>query len=84
MSLTNAIAFPFADYLENDPLGRAEWLKIIAVIVGKEDVAEQWFNGIVERYNSLKDNCIDINNRPEVFQTFLLKDNGTYLEEEVI
>ncbi len=67
LSLTNAIAFPFADYLENDPLGRAEWLKIIAVIVGKEDVAEQWFNGIVERYNSLKNKCLDINDRPEVF-----------------
>lgn len=67
LSLTGAVMFPFADYLENDPLGRAEWLKIIGILVGKEDHAEQWFNDIEESYNSLRDKCSDITDKPVVF-----------------
>ncbi len=38
------------DYLETSPLGRAEWMKFIALFLGKEEEARSWFSGIEERY----------------------------------
>lgn len=65
--LTGAVMFPFADYLENHPLGRAEWLKLIGYLTCREKDTDKWFNDIVIRYNSLKNICQDVDNRPTVF-----------------
>ena len=66
--LTGAVMFPFADYLENHPLGRAEWLKVIGYLTCREKDTDKWFNDIVTRYNSLKLNCeIFASDRPTVF-----------------
>lgn len=65
--LTGAVMFPFADYLENHPLGRAEWLKLIGFITCREKDAEKWFDNIVSRYESLKSICQDVDRRPTVF-----------------
>ena len=65
--LTGAVMFPFADYLENHPLGRAEWLKVIGFMTCREKDTDEWFNGIVTRYESLKNICQNIENRPTVF-----------------
>ena len=65
--LTGAVMFPFADDLENHPLGRAEWLKVIGFLTCREKDADEWFNGIVTRYESLKKLCESIENRPTVF-----------------
>lgn len=43
------------DYLETDPLGKAEWLVAIGELYGKRRVAERIFDGIAGRYNGLKD-----------------------------
>ncbi len=32
--------FPFADYMENTPLGRAEWIRVIGILAGCEDKAD--------------------------------------------
>ena len=65
--LTGAVMFPFADYLENHPLGRAEWLKVIGFLTCREDDTDMWFNDIVTRYNSLKKLCENVDYRPTVF-----------------
>lgn len=65
--LTGAVMFPFADYLENHPLGRAEWLKLIGYLTCREKDAGAWFDGIVSRYDSMKKACENIENRPTVF-----------------
>lgn len=65
--LTGAVMFPFADYLENHPLGRAEWLKVIGYLTCREKDTDKWFDDIVSRYDSLKNICQNVENRPTVF-----------------
>ena len=65
--LTGAVMFPFADYLENHPLGRAEWLKLIGFLTCRENDTDKWFKDIVSRYDSLKNICMNVENRPTVF-----------------
>lgn len=42
------------DWLETNPLGRAEWIKFIGLFIGKEKMADSIFNIIVANYDSLK------------------------------
>lgn len=44
-----------ADYLEDDPLGRAEWVVAFGALVGQMDRAREIFAGVDERYNELKE-----------------------------
>ncbi|MBP8958994.1 MAG: ABC transporter substrate-binding protein [Bacteroidales bacterium] len=56
-----------ADYLEETPLGRAEWIKMFGALFCLQDKADSIFNNIESEYNKLKlyiDNKID--SRPEV------------------
>lgn len=43
------------DYLEEDPLGKAEWLVAIGEIIGKRKKGEKFISDISGRYNSLKE-----------------------------
>lgn len=43
-----------ADYLETDPLGKAEWIKVIGALYSKEDMADSIFKTIEDEYNRLK------------------------------
>ena len=65
--VTGAILFPFADYLETTPLGRAEWIRVIGILCGCPDKADEWFNAIEQRYGALKTLCADVKDRPTVF-----------------
>jgi len=65
--LTGAVMFPFADYVENHPLGRAEWLKVIGFLTCREKDTEKWFDSIVTNYKSIKSLCKNVENRPTVF-----------------
>lgn len=67
LRVTGAMLFPFADYLETTPLGRAEWIRIVGMMTGRRDDADAWFNDIETRYDALKDLCADVENRPTVF-----------------
>ncbi len=42
------------EYLETDPLGRAEWMVVLAEIIGDRKRGEQAFREICRRYDSLK------------------------------
>jgi len=43
-----------ADYMEQTPLGRAEWIKFYGALVGKEREADSIYNAVTEAYNTLK------------------------------
>lgn len=43
-----------ADYLETDPLGKAEWLKLFGALYCKEELADSIFDSELEAYNSIK------------------------------
>ena len=43
-----------ADFLEKTPLGRAEWIKFIALFYGREQQAGKFFAQIKDRYQTLK------------------------------
>ena len=58
---------PFFDFMEADPLGRAEWIKFTALFFGKEKLANEIFDTIVTKYNSYKKLTFDIECRPTVF-----------------
>ena len=67
LKVTGAVLFPFADYLESTPLGRAEWIRIVGLMAGCRDRADAWFDDIERRYNELKDWCAEVPERPTVF-----------------
>lgn len=58
---------PFADYLENDPLARMEWMKVVGLLTGREHDTELWFDSVVVKYQELKALCQDVSYRPTVF-----------------
>jgi len=43
-----------ADYLENNPLGKAEWIRFMGALFCKEELADSIFAGIEKEYNKLK------------------------------
>ena len=67
LKVTGAVLFPFADYMENTPLGRAEWIRVIGILAGCEDKADAWFDDIEARYNALSGLCAEVESRPTVF-----------------
>ena len=64
---TGITLIPHLGYKELDPLGQAEWVKYIAMFIGKEKEAEQFFEGVEKRYLELKQKVADIKERPSVF-----------------
>lgn len=42
------------DWMEQSPLGKAEWIKLYGALFGKEDLAKELFDKIVESYNQAK------------------------------
>ncbi|MBW6481794.1 MAG: ABC transporter substrate-binding protein [Vicingaceae bacterium] len=56
-----------AEYLENHPLGQAEWIKFIAAFYNEEDKADSIFNNIEQEYLKLLEITSKIKNKPTVF-----------------
>ncbi|MBR2326918.1 MAG: ABC transporter substrate-binding protein [Alistipes sp.] len=53
----SALGIPYiyiGDYLENNPLGKAEWVVAIAYICGVGEKGKEFFRGVEERYNALR------------------------------
>lgn len=67
LEITGATLFPYADYLENMPLGRAEWIRVIGVLAGRQEEADAWFDEIEARYMEMKSLCAEVGQRPVVF-----------------
>lgn len=58
---------PHLGYKEMTPLGQAEWIKFVGLLIGKEEKANEQFAAIEKRYNELKDLTAQVKKRPVVF-----------------
>ncbi len=57
----------FAEYLEPTPLGRAEWIKFMALFFNREAQAKRVFNEIATEYGSMVQLTQNVTKRPSVF-----------------
>lgn len=55
-----------AEYLETHPLGKLEWIKLISALYEKNDIAQDYFDKIVNEYNELSKITRNINDKPRV------------------
>lgn len=65
-----------ADFMEQSPLGRAEWIKFTAAFLNKEKEADSVFSYIEQRYNSQASLSVDTRPKPTVFSGVVY--NGTW------
>ncbi|MEA4813041.1 MAG: ABC transporter substrate-binding protein [Anaerolineaceae bacterium] len=66
----------FSDYMETTPLGRAEWLKCMALFFNKEAEAEKIFSEVEKNYLDLKAKTESISSHPSVLLGFEI--NGSW------
>ena len=64
---TGITLIPHLGYKELDPLGQAEWIKYVAMFIGKENKADKLFAEIEQRYLELKQKVAATKERPTVF-----------------
>lgn len=57
---------PHLGYKEMTPLGQAEWIKFVGLLIGQEQKADEIFAGIEKRYNELKALTAQVEHRPVV------------------
>ncbi len=55
-----------ADYMENSPLARAEWMKFYGILYGKREKADSMFNETERQYLQLKNLVTSTDRRPRV------------------
>ena len=67
ISETGITLVPHLGYQETDPLGQAEWVKLVGMFIGREKEANEVFAGIESRYNGLKEKTQHVDRRPTVF-----------------
>lgn len=65
-----------ADYYENHPLGRAEWIRVLALFFGEEREADSLFGDTEQKYLALKKMTDTCKYKPTVFSE--LKTNDTW------
>jgi len=64
-----------ADYLETDPLSKAEWIKLFGALYCKESMADSIYNSEVETYSKMKSYISrNISDRPKVLLGLPFKD----------
>jgi iron complex transport system substrate-binding protein len=62
------------DYMEQEPLARAEWLKFVAAFYDKEFEADSIFKEIEQNYLALKEKAKNISSKPTVFANLPFKE----------
>ncbi|SFS32838.1 ABC transporter substrate-binding protein [Lutibacter maritimus] len=62
------------DWLEETPLGRAEWIKLFGVLFNKEKQADSIFNEIEKNYLEAKSIALNATNQPTIISGGLFKD----------
>jgi iron complex transport system substrate-binding protein len=63
-----------AEYLEKHPLGRAEWIKFMALFFNKERAADSVFNEIEKNYLDAKALCENVKTKPSVLSGIVYGD----------
>jgi iron complex transport system substrate-binding protein len=56
-----------ADWMEQSPLGRAEWVKFTAMFYNREAQSNRLFDDIEQRYTDLMNQVQEVSDRPTVF-----------------
>ena len=64
---TGITLVPHLGYKELEPLGQAEWIKFVALFLGKEKEANEVFAGIKSRYDAVRALTDSVKERPTVF-----------------
>lgn len=54
------------EFMEQHPLGRAEWIKLLGILLGKNELADSVFNKIERNYRFYANKVADIESRPQV------------------
>ncbi len=54
------------EYLEGSPLGKAEWIRFVAALVGKQALADSLFHSVEQEYLTLKNSVPQGKEKPEV------------------
>ena len=54
------------EWMETSLLGRAEWIKFVAVFYNKEQLADSIFTDIEKRYNELKYRALNVSKKPKI------------------
>ena len=67
LAATEITMIPFFDFMESNPLGRAEWIKFTALFFDNDDEANQLFDSIETSYNAFKKIAVNVIERPTVF-----------------
>jgi len=67
-----------AEFLEENPLGKTEWIKFFASFYGLENIADEKFKIIEKEYHYWKNKAVSISNKPRVM-TGLLWNNTWYV-----
>lgn len=65
--LADIMFIPVTEYLEEHPLGRAEWIRFFGVLFGEENKADSLFMAMCERYERAKELVENEHDRPRVF-----------------
>ena len=60
----------FSDFMEETPLGRAEWIKFMALFFNQEEKAEEIFSAVEKRYEALCGKVIAISYSPSVLMGY--------------
>ena len=66
ISKTDIPIIECTDYMETDPLGRAEWIKILGLLTGTTDRADSLFQETELNYHRLKTLAANVTNRPKL------------------
>ncbi len=66
-ALAKMLFIPYLDYMESDPLGRAEWIKFSAAFFDMGNTADSIFDKIAQKYTHLKKLTDTLTYLPTVF-----------------
>lgn len=55
-----------AEYMEDSPLGRAEWIKFLAAFIDREEEADRLFKTIADKYHEVSRIASEVKERPTV------------------
>ncbi|HET6528343.1 MAG TPA: ABC transporter substrate-binding protein [Balneolaceae bacterium] len=64
---------PNAEWLETTPLGKAEWVKVMAALLNKEKLVNKKFHAVAERYQELKKAVKKVDEKPLVINNLPFK-----------
>ncbi|GAA5520426.1 hypothetical protein Asal01_00357 [Fodinibius salicampi] len=62
-----------SEWLETTPLGKAEWVKVLAALLNKEKLANEKFGQVAEKYNRLKAKVDTVDKMPLVINNMPYK-----------